>query len=297
MNDPCCKSKGFTLVELLVVVAIVGVLVTLLLPAVQNVREAARRCVCANHLMQLGTALQHYQNVHEVLPAGVVNDTGPIKNLPRGYHHGWLTQLLPYLEAKNVARRLNDSVALYDAENATVRAIEIGVLLCPSDRNLPATPGGVGQTNYAACHNDFEVPIGARNNGAFFLNSHVSYEDIPDGTAATIFVGEKKRFALDLGWASGTRATLRNAGIRINAPDLLYGSEPISAYDDDAVDPISIDPDPTDPNLVGGFSSAHRGGANFVFGDGSVRFVRDSIGSKMLRSFANRADGELLGDY
>jgi prepilin-type processing-associated H-X9-DG protein len=283
--------------ELLVVMAIISVLVTLLLPAVQATREAARRCHCVNNLMQLGTALQHYQNVHEVLPSGVVNDTGPIKNLPRGYHHGWLIQLLPYIEAKNVARRFDDSAALYAAANSTVRAIEIGVLICPSDLNLPRVPGGVAQTNYAACHNDLEVPIGARNNGAFFLNSHVSYEDIPDGTSATIFVGEKRRFALDLGWASGTRSTLRNAGIRINAPDLLHGNKPIEAYDDEDLDPISIDPDPTNPNLVGGFNSLHPGGANFAFGDGSVKFLRQSIGARVLRSLANRADGELLVNY
>jgi prepilin-type processing-associated H-X9-DG protein len=283
--------------ELLVVITIISVLVTLLLPAVQATREAARRCHCVNNLMQLGTALQHYQNVHEVLPPGVVNDTGPIRNLPRGYHHGWLIQLLPYVEAKNVARRLSDAAALYAAENSTVRAIEIGVLLCPSDPNPRTVPGGVAQTNYAACHNDFEVPIGVRNNGAFFLNSHVGYEDIPDGTSATIFVGEKRRSALDLGWASGTRATLRNAGIRINSPDLLYGNRPIPAYDDEDLDPISIDPDPTNPNLVGGFSSTHPGGANFAFGDGSVRFLRETIGARILRSLANRADGELFEIY
>jgi prepilin-type N-terminal cleavage/methylation domain-containing protein/prepilin-type processing-associated H-X9-DG protein len=297
MNHRCRAPKGFTLMELVVVVAIIGVLVTLLLPAVQAVREAARRSLCASNLMQIGTAVQQYQNVHQVLPPGVVNDSGPIRNLPRGYHHGWLIQLLPYLEAKNVARRLSDSAALYAAANLTVRAIEINVLLCPSDPSPPRAPGGVAQTNYAACHNDFEVPIGARNNGAFFLNSHVRYEDIPDGTSATIFVGEKRRFALDLGWASGTRATLRNAGIRINSPDLLYGNQPIPTYDDDALDPIDIDPDPTNPNLVGGFSSAHRGGANFAFGDGSVRFLRDAIGARILRSLANRADGELYVDY
>jgi prepilin-type N-terminal cleavage/methylation domain-containing protein/prepilin-type processing-associated H-X9-DG protein len=297
MNAPHRKPRGFTLMEVLVVTAIITVLITLLLPAVQSVREAARRCHCVNNLMQLGTALQHYQNVHELLPPGVINDTGPIKNLPRGYHHGWLSQLLPYIEAKNVARRLSDSTGLYVAGNATVRAIEIGVLLCPSDTNPRRAPSGVAQTNYAACHNDLEVPIGTRNNGAFFLNSRVSYEDIPDGTSATIFVGEKRRFALDLGWASGTRSTLRNAGIRINAPDLLYGNKPIEAYDDEDLDPISIDPDPTNPNLVGGFSSLHPGGANFAFGDGSVRYLRQSIGARVFRSLANRADGELLVDY
>src|SRR5262249_44797936 len=143
LNHRCRAPKGFTLMELVVVVAIIGVLVTLLLPAVQAVREAARRSLCANNLMQIGTAVPHYQNGHQVPPRGVVTDPGPIRTLPRGYHHGWLIQLLPYLEAKNVARRLSDSAALYAAANLTVRAIEINVLLCPSDPSPPRAPGGV----------------------------------------------------------------------------------------------------------------------------------------------------------
>ncbi len=248
-------------------------------------------------MMQLATALQQYQNVHDVLPPGVVNETGPIQNLPAGFHHGWLVQLLPYVEAKNVSRRFDDTVGLYAAENRTVRSVLIGVFLCPSDV-LDSGPNRVAHSNYAACHNDLEAPIGARNNGSFFLNSRVGYEDIPDGTSLTIFVGEKKRVALDLGWASGTRATLRNAGIRLNAPDVLYGTQPIPTFDDDDnFDPIVIDPDPTNPALVGGFGSAHRGGANFAFGDGSVRFLRETITARVFRSLANRADGDVIHDY
>ena len=276
MNAPSVHRSGFTLIEILVVIAIIAVLVALLLPAVNLAREATRRCVCTNNLMQLATALQHYQNVHEVLPAGVVNETGPIQNLPIGFHHGWLVQLLPYLEATNVSRRFADTGSLYAAEELTVRSVQIGVFLCPSDPGPRTRPDGMAQNNYAACHNDREAPIGARNNGAFFLNSRVGYEDIPDGTSLTIFVGEKKRFALDLGWASGTRATLRNAGIRLNAPDLVYGTKRIESFeDDDSPNSTDVDPDPTNPSLVGGFSSWHRGGANFAFGDGSVHFLRD----------------------
>jgi len=297
MNDTSVPRRGFTLIEVLVVVTIVAVLMVLLLPAVQAAREAARRCTCVNNMMQLATALQHYQNVHEVLPPGVVNETGPIQNLPVGFHHSWLVQLLPYLEAKAVSRRFDDSVGLYAAENLTVRSVLIGVFLCPSD-GPDRSPNLVAQNNYAACHNDREAPIGARNNGAFFLNSRVGYEDIPDGTSLTIFVGEKKRAALDLGWASGTRATLRNAGVRLNAPDVLYGTRPIPTFDDDeSFNPIMIDPEPNNPNLVGGFSSWHSGGANFAFGDGSVRFLRDGISARVFRSLANRADGDAVGDY
>jgi prepilin-type N-terminal cleavage/methylation domain-containing protein len=289
--------RGFTLIEVLVVIAIIGALVALLLPAVQATREVTRRSSCANNLMQLATALQSYQNIHEVLPPGVVNDRGPIVNLPRGYHRSWLVQLLPLLEARNVARRFDDAVELYAVENSTVRSIGLRVLVCPSDTGPLTRPDGTALNNYAACHNDLETPIGARDNGSFFLNSRVGYEDIPDGTSSTIFLGEKTRFALDLGWASGTRATLRNAGIRINSPDLLYGAQPIPAWDEDDPSTPGFEPDPANPNLVGGFSSAHRRGANFALGDGSVRFIVDNVSPRVLRSLANRADGDLLNDY
>jgi prepilin-type N-terminal cleavage/methylation domain-containing protein/prepilin-type processing-associated H-X9-DG protein len=300
MNPPSRDRRGFTLIEIMVVFAIVLVLVSLLLPAVQAVREAARRSKCVNNLMQLGVALQHYQNVHEVLPPGVVNDTSPIRNVPRGIHRGWLVQLLPYLEQNTIAARFNDEVSLYAPENLTVRRCQVGILLCPSDSG-PASlaAGAVAQTSYAACHNDLEAPISTRNRGAFFLNSRITYEDIPDGSTFTIFVGEKKMFALDLGWASGTRATLRNTGIRPNAPDLLFGSKPIDPWEDEEGGFLSapIIPDASNPNLVGGFSSSHPNGANFAFGDGSVRYLTNSIGRKIFHCLANRADGELLQEF
>ena len=98
---------GFTLIELLVVIAIISVLIALLLPAVQAAREAARRAQCCNNLMQLGIALQDYESAHEMLPPGVVNQTGPILDQPKGYHFGWLVQILPYCELKNVYNHFN----------------------------------------------------------------------------------------------------------------------------------------------------------------------------------------------
>jgi len=296
MNPPARHRSGFTLIEVIVVVSIICVLVAMLLPAVQICRESARRLKCVQNLMQLAIALQQYQNVHEVLPSGVVNANGPIQNIPRGFHRAWTIQLLPFVEQKNVALRFNDAFGLYAAENLTVRSIQLEIFLCPSDNGAFRRPDGAAQNNYAACHNDVEAPISVRNQGSFYLNSRVGYEDIPDGTSCTIFLGEKKRSPLDLGWASGTRATLRNAGIPINAPDLLYGTDPIRVYDsdDESARDISIQPDPSNPNLVGGFSSFHaRGsGSNFAFGDGSVKFLRSSIPARLFHRLANRADGD-----
>ena len=94
------RRERFTLIELLVVIAIISVLIALLLPAVQAAREAARRAQCCNNLMQLGIALQNYESSHELLPPGVVNDTGPMLDQPKGYHFGWLTQILPFCEQR-----------------------------------------------------------------------------------------------------------------------------------------------------------------------------------------------------
>src|SRR5271154_4860957 len=132
MNRPRIRTGGFTLIELLVVIAIIAVLVALLLPAVQASREAARRLQCVNNLMQIGIAMKNYENAFESLPSGVVNPTGPIVDAPKGYHFNWITQILPYLDAKPVYRRLDFNADLYAPQNGTARAVMMSVLLCPS---------------------------------------------------------------------------------------------------------------------------------------------------------------------
>ena len=94
------RGRGFTLIEVLVVISIIGVLIALLLPAVQAAREAARRSQCVNNLMQLAIALQNYESAHEVLPPGVVNATGPILNA-EGLPRGWMVKILPFIEQRN----------------------------------------------------------------------------------------------------------------------------------------------------------------------------------------------------
>jgi hypothetical protein len=100
---------------------------------------------------------------------------------------------------------------VYDRQNSQVRALGISVLSCPSYHHGP------GYSSYAGLHHDVEAPIDVNNNGVFFLNSRLRYDDITDGTGQTIFVGEKLTFVGDLGWMSGTRATLRNAGTPLSA--------------------------------------------------------------------------------
>jgi len=291
-NKPTVARAGesrsaFTLIELLVVIAIISILVALLLPAVQQAREAARRSSCKNHLMQIGIAIQNYEMAHDVLPPGVVNPTGPIQSEAEGYHVGWIVQILPYLELQNIYNHFDFSVGVYAPNNQAVRGMHVAVLRCPSDY-APGQPG-IRRTNYAGCHHDTESPIDADNHGVFFLNSAITFQSIPDGSSNTLFVGEKIQTADDLGWTSGTRATLRNPSDGINAE---RNRRRRWRQDRDAVLPLE-----TGPLHVGGFSSPHAGGAHFLMGDSSVRFLSAGIEPDLLKYLADRADGEMLGEF
>jgi prepilin-type N-terminal cleavage/methylation domain-containing protein/prepilin-type processing-associated H-X9-DG protein len=288
---------GFTLIELLVVIAIIAVLIALLLPAVQAAREAARRAQCLNNVMQLGIALQSYESSHELLPPGVVNTTGPILDQPKGYHYGWLVQILPFFEQRNVYNHLNFKIGIYETENFTTRTTVIRSFICPSDSSANPGASGVAMTNYCGSHNDVEAPISATNNGVLFLNSAVRFEDITDGSSQTIFVGEKLNNAPDEGWASGTRASLRNSGSGINQTATPPFAGTGSGDDDDGDSQVAgaRAASATDTlSYVGGYSARHPGGANFAFGDGSVRFLKNSINRRVFRLLANRADGEII---
>lgn len=317
---------GFTLIELLVVIAIIAILIALLLPAVQQAREAARRTQCRNNLMNIGLALHNYMMAHEVLPPGTQNPTGPIVNLPPGldtifypdlsgmglgqvdgsdtdaggtageaptfdfaahHHMGWLTQILPFIEQQNAYKKIDFTKSVYHPANQRVRQHSISSFYCPSS---PYNYGGRDQvaiTNYRGCHHDTAAPIDVNQNGVLYLNSAVRYEDIEDGSSSTIFVGEaESNWNSSLGWMSGTRATLRNTGARINIErdQRLANGQPRQGED-------------PDPAIVGGFSSPHVGGGHFLIGDGSVRFLSENLDPEIFQYLGNRHDGELVGDY
>src|SRR5688500_10702768 len=130
------KRHGFTLVELLVVIAIIGVLVALLLPAVQSTREMARSRSCQNNLLQLILAVHNYESVHGAFPRGTVDAAGPIVNAPKGFHHSWITQVLPHFDQMALDRNVDRSKSVYDPVHVAVRKFRIDVLVCPSEPGL-----------------------------------------------------------------------------------------------------------------------------------------------------------------
>ncbi len=272
--------RGFTLVELLVVIAIIGVMIAMTLPALMASREAGRRNMCAANLAQVLLALQGYENSYELYPAGVVNPDGPIRNEAKGLHQGWIIQTLPYLDEQVVYDKIKFDESVYAKANEDVRAYWPKVLICPSEPNdVP------GASNYAGCHNDVEAPIDTDNHGVLFLNSQIRRDDVSDGLSHTLFVSEKRVFDGDLGWMSGTRATLRNTGERLNdSRDEATGN---SAPSDIAGDANAV------LLYVGGFASAHPSGANAGFGDGRVEFVAGDIDPKLWQQLGNRSDGDL----
>ena len=267
---------ALTLVEFPVVIAIIGILVGLLLPAVQAAREAARRASCVNTMMQLGLAVHHFEFNAEHLPAGVINSEGPVRNEAIGQHVSWIVQILPFMEEGNVYKQFTLSKGAYAAENERARKHPISLLHCPSS---PMTSGVDSPiSTYAGCHHGQEAPIDTDNNGLLFLNSHIRFSDIEDGSSYTILIGEALHDEDDLGWVSGTRATLRNTG---SFAGFTY--------------PVSTAPKPAAQSLhVGGFGSYHTGGGNFVFADGSVRFISYSTEQSVFSLFGSRADGEII---
>jgi prepilin-type N-terminal cleavage/methylation domain-containing protein len=320
--------RGFTLIELLVVVAIIAILMALVMPAVQQAREVARRAQCKHRLMQLSLALYNYQMAFEVFPAGVANADGPIKTEEQGYHVGWLVPLLPYLDEQNVAKKFDLSVSVYDPKNAAPRDHLLSSLVCPTALRVPGLAHPA--SSYAGSHHDVEAAIDADNRGVLFRNSALRTSDLTDGATYTLLLGEKLIEAGDLGWTSGTRATLRNAGEPINAARRAATSRkaaqrakesaknPLSSAGSDYVPPSAagnesitagqspstakpaeddLTPKTANPRYVGGYSSHHAGGAHFSLADSSVRFFSEHMDLKLLQRLAHRSDGEMVNEF
>ncbi len=306
------KRRGYTLIELLVVLAIIAVLLICMVPALLGARSAARRLNCLNNLKQILLAIEGYRTSYSVLPSGSYAPSGPVPSEPGGYRLSWLLSILPFMEQRGVYSAFDFDVGGDDPANQTVRSTRITTLTCPSDGGeaWDVLRGGwletyaPGTTSFAACHHDVEAPIDADNHGVFFLNSRIRVVDVTDGLSQTIFLGEMHRRS-PLGWASGTRATLRNTGHPINGldPSTAKHAGPGENPLPDGLTAPGLEARIDDPNggvspyFVGGFGSRHPGGgANFAFGDSSVRFIRQTIDRSVYQRLGHRSDGEVIDD-
>lgn len=306
------RRKGFTLIEILVVITIIGVLIALLLPAVQSAREASRRSQCANNLRQLGIALNAYAKDHGVFPQG-----------DNGAGFSAHAMLLPYLEQITLYHSINfnigsDTDTIYT--NRTVFWSSISVFLCPSD----IRPVGPGRTNYAGNGGYGIQKFGF--NGLFADRSipegtkYIGYPGIPDGASGTAVMSE---------WVLG-RAEERDPLVAtFNTEDLTEPSEfeefaatcqglnPVTAplspwgkaglwldgmYSCSLMNHVLL-PNNHSCTNSGGIStgawtagSRHPAGINVLFIDGHVRFVRDSIELEVWRALSTRNGREVISD-
>jgi prepilin-type N-terminal cleavage/methylation domain-containing protein/prepilin-type processing-associated H-X9-DG protein len=300
------SSHGFTLVELLVSIAIIGLLVALLIPAVQAAREAGRRSQCVNNLRQIGIALSHYHDRAFSLPSGYISDfdnagddTGP------GW--GWAALLLPELEQSPAYGRIAFTRAIEDPMNAQPRLLEFPVFLCASDSKAaewwawsrdPVTGDPiakicqVGPSNYVAMYGNTEP--GVDGAGLFFRNSHVQFREITDGTSQTIAVGERAHDFGEATWVGCVTGA-------ILYPD---DNNAIGAYKaENSVGMIlghaGEGYGPGDSNAdVNQFYSHHGRGVHFLFADGHVKFLSTDMNYRSYLALSTRAGGETpAADY
>jgi prepilin-type processing-associated H-X9-DG protein len=288
---------------LLVVIAIIAILIALLLPAVQAAREAARRIHCMNNLKQLGIALHGYHDAVGALPPGYVasarfhdgaTDTAP------GW--GWATMLLSHLEQGPLFGALNIALPLEALQNTSVVRSMIATYICPSD--LANGPFAVtdasgrvlaiaGPSSYAASvgGNETDTATGINNDGlgtgVFFRNSGIRLANIPDGTSQTIAVVERAWSKASGIWPGAiTTGTIRRGPLN-NCPTTGALYYPAATLVQAHCHLINTNSDPD-----GGLddcSSLHPGGANFLFADGSVHFLKNILGDA-----GTRPDGSTI---
>jgi len=321
LEQKCCptpiavRARGFTLIELLVVIAIIAILVALLLPAVQQAREASRRSACKNNLKQIGLALHNYHDVYSVFPPGWVGigtnwsteSNYCSTNLDEG-GAPWTVHILPMLEQAglfnlfDLNRRFSDAGIVVPTPNRD-HVIPLSVYKCPSDplnSMFPLRLNYVGiqgaRFNTAVdtlCHNgNGRLTI---RTGTLFVNSSIRMRDLSDGSSNTMIVGESRYFpsksdAPYRSWA--TSGKMGGSGGIITA---AVAHLQINIYD-------TYDPPPTGiashiAPVSRALSSTHTGGCHVALGDGSVRFLNENMDLSTHWQLAHRSDGKVLGQF
>jgi prepilin-type processing-associated H-X9-DG protein len=281
-----------------VVIAIIGVLIALLLPAVQQAREAARRASCKSNLRQIGLALHNYQSTHRVFPPGVLGNSGSVSQ--NQLLHTWPTMILPFVEQKPLYDSYDFNVRFDHANNAAAVRTKVPVYVCPSFGESPEG-GQYGAGHYAG--NAGTMP--GQNDGLLFPLSRVAFRDVTDGTSNTIAVGE---FVFEIGgWARGAMNLGGGGGGGGGGGSGGGGGQGFARgvlrWWRCAANCAQPGMNPDNTACSGScerqfqFSSRHVGGAHFGFADGHARFLSENIDVELYRSLLTRAGGEVLGEY
>jgi prepilin-type N-terminal cleavage/methylation domain-containing protein/prepilin-type processing-associated H-X9-DG protein len=267
------RPAGFSLVELLVVITIIGMLVALLLPAVQAAREAARRATCLNNLHQIGLGLQNYHSVHASFPPGCIQPAFMISN---GRQFAWSALLLPYIEQQPLSTAIDFSQPCYAAVNAAPAAVVLSMYVCPSNARSSAWVEGRAATDYSGLYGENIPPHPAgwvAENGMMVYDQAFRIRDVTDGTSNTLIVAENSRFPVLAGdqWING-----------LNIMDADY-----------AINYIPPNPQLWEHDI----RSEHPGGANAALCDGSARFLSETLDVNTLKAILTRAGGEVVGPF
>jgi len=291
------RRSGFTLIEMLVVVAIIVTLAAMLLPAVQKARAAAARAKCANNLRQQALACHNYHDSFKRFPAGV---TGSLNSNP-GW--GWGAQLLPFVDQTPLAQQIDLTQPLAagkpvphgDGSAGTVAAtaMPVPVFLCPSDSSAPFqgfTVGGMllAPSSYAASCGSDATEVGNATssttaNGIFYVDSATTIDSIKDGSSQTVLLGERP-----WGQCTGTWVGVPGLGAApayAAGPYVLGGPENTLAGAPQSGDGkmlvmahchlLNATYDGNDGGALDDFSSNHPAGVNMAFADGHVSFIKN----------------------
>ncbi len=296
------SARGFTLIELLVVISIIGMLISLLLPAVQDARKAARRVQCQNNLRQMGIALQNYHGACRSFPSGIIRSNRVM----------WSGLLLRQMEQWPLYGTLQSGLPwdVDDTANERACGTYLAVYRCPSStapRHHEDGQGIAGRVpcSYLACASGRAVtecsppPVAGApdSDGLFFVNSDMRIADIRDGTSSTVAVGEAV-FAIDVGGGPDCRG-------RMQVVDHWYIGTP-QGLDNEASEAIGSTAVPINSVFMPDlwieekelcFSSRHPGGAQMMFADGHASFVSETIDRDTWSALGTRAGGEVVKQY
>jgi prepilin-type N-terminal cleavage/methylation domain-containing protein len=315
VKTPPKLRTAFTLVELLVVIAIIGVLIALLLPAVQAAREAARRMTCSNHLAQWATALHSYESANGAFPSGVTtgsqcltapgctNTTG-ISGAKGEYSRmTFVIPLWPFMEMNTLYSRYDFNYCFYATKNRPLLVELAGAYFCPSDRKGYWKGDGFTRSrgNYVAswgyCDYYQERTFGSDppRLGAFGINRYTRVAEVADGLSCTLFLGEIAQADNDTDYDFRGDVLNNDRG----AAQFMTLYTPNAGTDSTACSSPTPDlPGPCRPASLVFVSSrsCHPGGVHVVNGDGSVHFTEDAIDYTVWRALGSMDGGETVED-